>query len=83
MTGNVPAPPPRPKTRALRSAAVGVLGPTYSLFYDDPFHPVRGEGVWLFDADGESYLDCYNNVVSVGPLSPPCGGGLVDGRPHG
>jgi len=27
---------------------------------------VRGQGVWLWDADGRKYLDCYNNVASVG-----------------
>jgi 4-aminobutyrate aminotransferase-like enzyme len=31
---------------------------------------VRGEGVWLFDADGKRYLDCYNNVASVGHCHP-------------
>jgi 4-aminobutyrate aminotransferase-like enzyme len=29
-------------------------------------HIVRGEGVWLWDANGRRYLDCYNNVASVG-----------------
>jgi 4-aminobutyrate aminotransferase-like enzyme len=47
-----------------------VLGPTYSLFYDEPIHPVRGEGVWLIDASGERFLDAYNNVVSVGHCHP-------------
>ena len=28
------------------------LAPAYELFYDEPVHIVRGEGVWLFDADG-------------------------------
>ena len=46
------------------------LGPTYSLFYDEPVHPLRGEGVWLIDALGEHYLDAYNNVVSVGHCHP-------------
>ena len=36
------------------------------LFYDEPVHFVRGEGVWLYDADGKAYLDCYNNVPHVG-----------------
>jgi 4-aminobutyrate aminotransferase-like enzyme len=27
---------------------------------------VRGQGVWLWDAKGRKYLDCYNNVASVG-----------------
>ena len=36
------------------------------LFYDEPVHLVRGDGVWLYDAAGRRYLDCYNNVSSVG-----------------
>ena len=36
------------------------------LFYDDPIHLVRGDGVWLYDTAGRRYLDCYNNVPSVG-----------------
>ncbi len=47
-----------------------LLGPAYRLFYDEPLHPVRGEGVWLFDADGRRYLDAYNNVASVGHGRP-------------
>ncbi|MDO5756396.1 MAG: aspartate aminotransferase family protein [Rhodobacterales bacterium] len=47
-----------------------VLGPAYRLFYDQPLHPVRGEGVWLWDAGGARYLDGYNNVVSVGHCHP-------------
>jgi len=46
------------------------LGPAYRLFYDQPVHLVRGEGVWLFDAGGQRYLDCYNNVASVGHCHP-------------
>jgi 4-aminobutyrate aminotransferase-like enzyme len=46
------------------------LGPAYRLFYDEPLHLVRGEHVWLFDADGRRYLDCYNNVPSVGHCHP-------------
>jgi 4-aminobutyrate aminotransferase-like enzyme len=33
-------------------------------------HLVRGEGVWLYDVDGKRYLDCYNNVPSVGHAHP-------------
>ena len=36
------------------------------LFYEEPVHLVRGEGVFLFDADGKRYLDMYNNVPCVG-----------------
>lgn len=47
-----------------------LLGPNMQVFYDDPVHIVRGEGVWLYDADGQRYLDCYNNVAHVGHCHP-------------
>ena len=47
-----------------------VLGPTYHAFYREPVHLVRGEGVWLFDAGGNRFLDGYNNVASVGHCHP-------------
>ena len=31
---------------------------------------VRGAGVHLYDADGNEYLDVYNNVPSVGHSHP-------------
>ena len=46
------------------------MGPSYRLFYEQPLHLVRGEGVWLFDRQGRTYLDCYNNVASVGHCHP-------------
>jgi len=46
------------------------LGPSYSHFYEKPLYLVRGEGVWLFDDHGKRYLDCYNNVPSVGHCHP-------------
>jgi 4-aminobutyrate aminotransferase-like enzyme len=46
------------------------LGPAYRLFYEEPLHLVRGEGVWLYDRDGKAYLDAYNNVASVGHCHP-------------
>jgi 4-aminobutyrate aminotransferase-like enzyme len=49
---------------------LAALAPSYQLFYDEPVHLVRGEGVWLFDADGNRYLDCYNNVPCVGHAHP-------------
>ncbi|MEL7301195.1 MAG: aspartate aminotransferase family protein [Pseudomonadota bacterium] len=47
-----------------------VLGPNMPTFYADPVHIVRGEGCWLWDADGKRYLDCYNNVAHVGHCHP-------------
>lgn len=46
------------------------LGPTYQNFYDEPLHLVRGAGTALWDVDGRQYVDCYNNVVSVGHCHP-------------
>jgi len=47
-----------------------LLGPNVPTFYDDPVHVVRGQGVWLWDAAGRRYLDCYNNVPHVGHCHP-------------
>ncbi|WP_411388940.1 aspartate aminotransferase family protein [Pseudomonas sp. MPB23] len=46
------------------------LGASYRLFYEEPFAPVRGEGVWLYDQDNRAYLDAYNNVASIGHCHP-------------
>ena len=54
----------------LRERRDRALGPSYRLFYDRPVHLVRGEGTWVYDADGRRYLDCYNNVASVGHCHP-------------
>jgi 4-aminobutyrate aminotransferase-like enzyme len=54
----------------LRQRRVRALGPTYRHFYRQPLHLVRGEGCWLFDVQGRRYLDCYNNVASVGHCRP-------------
>ncbi|WP_256981189.1 MULTISPECIES: aspartate aminotransferase family protein [unclassified Rhodococcus (in: high G+C Gram-positive bacteria)] len=47
-----------------------VLGPAYHLMYESPLELVRGEGVYVYDADGTRYLDMYNNVASVGHCHP-------------
>lgn len=47
-----------------------LLGPAYRLMYDRPLHFVRGEGVWLYDAEDRPYLDVYNNVASLGHCHP-------------
>jgi len=46
------------------------LGAGAALFYETPLHIVRGEGVYLFDADGRRYVDMYNNVPCVGHANP-------------
>ena len=55
---------------ALVSRRSRLLGAKSQLFYDEPVHLVRGEGVWLYDADGRKYLDAYNNVAHVGHCHP-------------
>lgn len=46
------------------------MGDAAPLFYDQPLELVRGEGVWVYDAEGRRYLDCYNNVPHVGHCHP-------------
>ena len=57
-------------TAELLERRARLLGPAYRLFYEEPFHPVRGEGVWLYDAAGTPWLDAYNNVVPLGHARP-------------
>jgi 4-aminobutyrate aminotransferase-like enzyme len=47
-----------------------VMGAGSPLFYRNPIHMRRAEGVWMYDAAGTRYLDCYNNVPSVGHCHP-------------
>jgi len=42
------------------------LGTGAQLFYEQPLHLVRGDGVHLYDVDGKRYTDMYNNVPCVG-----------------
>lgn len=65
-------------TESLITRRNRLLGSKAPLFYDDPLHIVRGEGVWLFDSDNKRYLDCYNNVPSVGHCHPAVVEALCD-----
>ncbi|AWM87790.1 aspartate aminotransferase family protein [Microvirga sp. 17 mud 1-3] len=60
----------RKRERAIVARRQALLGPAYRLFYTDPVHVVRGEGVWLYDPDGKAYLDVYNNVACLGHCHP-------------
>lgn len=57
-------------TRVMAEQREHTLGASYRLFYRDPVHVVRGEGAYLWDANGNRYLDVYNNVPSVGHCHP-------------
>jgi len=46
------------------------LGPSFSVSYWAPLHIVRGEGQYLYDADGRRYLDAVNNIQHVGHCHP-------------
>jgi 4-aminobutyrate aminotransferase-like enzyme len=46
------------------------FGPTSVLFYETPMHVVSASSVWMNTADGQRYLDVYNNVPSVGHCHP-------------
>ena len=59
-----------PQDEALANRRAKALGPAYRLFYETPVHLTRGAGVHLYAPDGTAYLDCYNNVASVGHCHP-------------
>ncbi|MGX9675099.1 aspartate aminotransferase family protein [Mycobacterium sp. HM-7] len=59
-----------PTTDAMVEKRRSTLGPSYRLFYNRPVHLVKGSGAHLYDADGNKYLDAYNNVASVGHCNP-------------
>ncbi len=57
-------------TETLIDRRARLMGPNVPTFYRTPVHLVKGEGVWLWDAAGNRYLDCYNNVPHVGHCHP-------------
>ena len=48
----------------------GLLGRHAQLLDERPVYLVRGEGAWLFNADGRRYVDMYNNIPVVGHCNP-------------
>ena len=57
-------------TETITERRARLMGPNVPTFYRTPVHIVRGQGVWLWDAAGRRYLDCYNNVPHVGHCHP-------------
>jgi len=47
-----------------------LLGPNLSISYKRPLKIVRGQGQYLYDQEGQAYLDCVNNVPNVGHNHP-------------
>jgi len=58
------------RAETMAERRIRLMGPNVPTFYRTPLHIVRGEGVWLWDAAGKRYLDCYNNVAHVGHCHP-------------
>ena len=73
LVARIPAelfPAPRPSGTELAAERRALLGPNLSLSYREPLQIVRGFGTALWDADGQRYLDAYNNVPHVGHSHP-------------
>ncbi len=68
--GSASRPPRRVGKGALLAARRRRLNPALSLSYREPLHIVRGQGQYLYDAEGRAYLDCVNNVCHVGHSHP-------------
>jgi len=65
-------------TQTLLERRQSLIGKHSPLFYDEPLHLVRGQGVWLYDQQGKRYLDVYNNVPHVGHCNPHVVKALTD-----
>jgi 4-aminobutyrate aminotransferase-like enzyme len=59
-----------PELASIVRRRADLLGPAYRLFYRKPVRFVRAEGVYMYDAEGNAYLDAYNNVPAVGHCHP-------------
>jgi len=66
----LPVSQPKADIDSLIARRKATMGSKLYVFYDPPLHMVKGEGVWLTDATGRRYLDCYNNVPHVGHCHP-------------
>lgn len=47
-----------------------VIGPALSVSYERPLVILRGQGQYLYDEQGNEFLDCVNNVCHVGHCHP-------------
>jgi 4-aminobutyrate aminotransferase-like enzyme/Ser/Thr protein kinase RdoA (MazF antagonist) len=70
LPSGVPLRDPARSVKALLEARARSLGPTLSVAYRTPLKIVRGKGQYLYDHEGQQYLDCVNNVPHVGHGHP-------------
>lgn len=57
-------------TQQIQARRDQAMGSGTPLFYKQPLHLVRGDGVYLYDPAGRRYIDMYNNVPCVGHANP-------------
>ena len=57
-------------TQQIQARRDQAMGSGTPLFYKQPLHLVRGDGVYLYDPAGRRYVDMYNNVPCVGHANP-------------
>lgn len=55
-----------PSNAELITRRNSTIGPYSPLFYSEPLQFVSAKGVWITEANGDRYLDGYNNVPHVG-----------------
>lgn len=48
----------------------GILSPSLSLSYNEPLHIIKGRRQYLYDANGNEFLDATNNIQHVGHCHP-------------
>ena len=46
------------------------IAPSFSVSYDKPLHIVFGRGQYLYDSDGNKFLDAVNNIQHIGHSHP-------------
>ena len=48
------------------------LWPCHLTYYEQPLPFTRGEGMYLYDVEGNKYLDCFGGIltISVGHCHP-------------
>lgn len=61
---------PSRDTQELRELRKKHLNPALSLSYQEPLKIIKGAGAYLYDEQGNAYLDMVNNVCHVGHCHP-------------
>ncbi|HEX7175754.1 MAG TPA: aspartate aminotransferase family protein [Pyrinomonadaceae bacterium] len=72
------------ETKQTQSEAVSkhkeFLFPAVATYYKEPLALVRGEGMYVWDDEGQRYLDCFGGVltVSVGHANPRVNAAIIE-----